>query len=97
MPRKRERAMKKFLTLMVLIIAAELGAIAAIYTVNTNEQAKNNAVYQVCQTSRVDPRIDERGCADVQDIFGREYVCRDANTDVSNICWVERGLRAIQQ
>lgn len=47
-------------------------------------------VYETCQQSRMSPTIDERGCADLQDQLGYEYLCKANNASADNVCWVEK-------
>lgn len=90
----------KLIKILVSVFTVEAMLVLAFmaYTVHqtarppeVDESAYNEAiVYDICQQSRISPTIDERGCADLQDQLGYEYLCQANNMSVNNHCWVER-------
>ena len=46
-------------------------------------------VHQICNESRIDLSISERGCGELQDQLRMEFMCEQNNTDPDNYCWVE--------
>lgn len=57
---------------------------------NARKEAESHAIYQVCNQARISPTIDERGCADLQDVLHYKFLCADNNTNPTTHCWVER-------
>lgn len=80
--------MKLTLTgLFLLAVVFALGN-AAGHASGATESAKR-LVYSVCNDSRMSPTITEQQCGDLQDQTGTEFLCEEANTSPTNICWVE--------
>lgn len=80
--------MKLTLTgLFLLAVAFALGN-ASGHASGAVENTKQ-LVYTVCNDSRISLAITEQQCGDLQTDTGTEFLCAEANTSPTNICWVE--------
>lgn len=74
--------MKTFLIIVLTIIAISLWQ-------HLENNYRRDIVFQVCNTSRISPNINETECGNLQDKWGKEFLCRVNNADPNNFCWVE--------
>lgn len=56
-------------------------------TEQLNEEEQH--VYDVCNDSRISKDINETNCGFLQDKYNMEFICKENNTSVNNMCWVE--------
>lgn len=73
--------MKYFVIGMFMVV---VGAVLV-----TRDSTKAQAVYDVCNQSRISVGINETQCADLQVKYGIEFLCEQANRSVDNHCWTE--------
>lgn len=55
----------------------------------TQLENQEQHVYDVCNDSRISATISENNCGYLQDRYNMEFICKENNTSVNNMCWVE--------
>ena len=73
--------MKYMIVGMVMVV---VGAVLV-----TRDSTKAQAVYDVCNQSRMSSEISERQCADLQVKYGIEFLCERGDRSADNHCWTE--------
>lgn len=81
--------MEKYLILIICILAFYFGSLIGITVAAAQFAAPGKIVQKLCDVSRTTGGISEETCAEVQDYYNFEYLCREANSDPNNRCWVE--------
>lgn len=64
--------------------------IATIIIVIAVDRLNSVLIYHVCNESRVSRTINEKECGELQDRFGKVFLCERHNMNVDNHCWVAR-------
>lgn len=72
-----------FITLIVMV------GVCVLANMGLQGTQPEKVVYQMCQSSRMGRSVSEQTCADLQQQYGVEFLCKQANDRIDNECWVE--------
>lgn len=83
------RPMKKSIAISLVFLLG-VWAGTTLTWLTQADRLLDKTVYEACQESRMSLEITEQACGQLQDMYGREYICTQANMSRDNHCWVER-------
>jgi hypothetical protein len=72
------------------LVSAHLTAVSKEHSYRIKQlNLQEQNVFDVCNDSRISKDISENNCGTLQDNYDMEFICKQNNNSVNNLCWVE--------